>query len=374
MKKRQYIISAIVTLFILVLAWVVYINFVSKKKSTVSDEAPREELVNVIAHKFVPSTVQSKIEIDGRVNAYEQIDIASEVSGRLQPISKQWKNGGFFKKGELLFQVESEDTRYDLYGQRSNLMNAITQIMPDLKYDYPQAFNKWQNYLDQFDVEKTTKPLPAISNKQEKYFIAGKNIYSQYYAIKSTEERLKKYNIYAPFTGVFLSLNAYPGSVVNPGSPLGRVMNTNKYELSTPINSKDYGLIKRGQKVTLYSDELGTTYTGVISRISSQIDQSTQSIPVYITVSGKQLRDGMYLKGTLIGNELNDAVTLPNSAIVNQNEIYSVEDGFIRKKQVDIILRSDTEVHVRGITSDDAIITEGSNSLSPGQRVNIVKS
>ena len=181
MTKIQVIISGVVSFLILVAAGVVSQIFRAQKKSTVSDAPPKQELAVVTTQTFPVEDVQSKIDIDGRLNAYEKIDLSAEVTGRLLPISKSWKEGSYFQKGELLFQINSEDQRFSLYAQRSNLMNAITQIMPDLKFDYPASFDKWKRYLDAFDVERSTPKLPQVTDEQEKYFVAGKNIYNIYY-------------------------------------------------------------------------------------------------------------------------------------------------------------------------------------------------
>lgn len=373
MIKRQWIISTIVTLLFLVLAAVVFQNFKAQKKSMVSESPAVEEILKVATEKFTSSDVKSKISIDGRVNAYEKIDIAAEVTGRLLATEKKWKEGTYFTKGELLFQIDNDDERYNLFAQRSSLLNAITQIMPDLKFDYPEAFDKWKAYLDAFDAERTTPPLPEISSEQEKYYIAGKNILNTYYTIKSAEKRLGDYMVYAPFNGVFLTINAFPGSIVNPGASLGNIMNTSRYEMSTPINAKDFNFIRVGQSVSLIAEDLGKSYKGTISRISTQIDQTTQSIPVYISVSGRGLRDGMYLKGDLIGNTLKDVITLPREALVSQDQIYVLRDSFITVKNIDVILRNEEGVYARGILPDDEVIVSGLNSLSPGRKAIPIK-
>lgn len=368
MIKRQWIVSGVVSFLILVVAGIVSQVFRAQKKSTVSEQAPRQELAVVNAQTFPKKDIQSTIEIDGRLNAYEKIDLAAEVTGRLLPIQKTWREGSYFEKGELLFQINSEDQRFDLYAERSNLMNAITQIMPDLKFDYPASFIKWKEYLDGFDVERITPQLPKVTNEQEKYYVAGKNIYNTYYTIKSLEDRMMDYQVFAPFNGVFLSVNSYPGALVNPGGVLGRVMNTGRYELETPISTEDYSLVKRGQSVKLVAKDIGTTYDGTINRVGNQIDQTTQSIPIYITVRGRGLKDGMYLTGQLNGTVLQEVSTLPVEALVSQNAIYHLQDSIIRTKEVEVILRTEDQVHVRGIEPTDMVITRGVNSLSPGQK------
>jgi len=368
MNKRQLIITLIASLIILISAGVVSQIFKAQKTSTVSDQAAQEEIIQVYAKSFPIQNVNSKIDIDGRLNAYEKIDIASEVSGRILPGEKKWKEGSYFKKGETLFELEKKDQQLNLFALRSNLLNAITQIMPDLKFDYPNAYEKWKSYLDKFNIEQNTPQLPEVNNEQEKYYVAGKNIYNLFYSIKSQEDKLNDYTIYAPFNGVFLSATAFPGAVISPGASLGRVMNTSSYELETPISLKDLHLVKHGQHVNLYSQEMESSFSGKISRISNQIDQVTQSVPIYISVRGRGLKDGMYLKGELTGEELIDVSALPIEAIANQNQVYILVNGSIRIKNIDITLRTDNEVYVKGLSPQDQIIIKGLNSLSPGQK------
>ena len=368
MIRRQWIISAIISFLILIVGGFVSQKFKAKKTSTVSEEPVKQELIVVESAQFQKEDLPSSINIDGRINAVEKIDIAAEVTGRLIPIERTWRQGSYFKKGELLFKVDSEDERYNLFAQRSNLLNAITQIMPDLKFDFPEAFDSWKYYLDDFDPEKTTPPLPDVTTEQEKYYVAGKNIYNLYYSIKSAEDRLKNFRVYAPFNGVFLSINAFPGSLVSPGASLGRLMNISKYEMETPINMKDFNLVKRGQGVKLYSTDLNKTFKGTISRISNTIDQTTQSIPIYISVTGKGLRDGMYLEGKLKGGTINNVAAIPREAIVGQNSLYILVDSVIHQKEIEIVLRSDENVFVRGIEPEENVIIKGLNSLSPGQK------
>lgn len=373
MNKRQIIVSIITTVIVLLIGAGSFQALKGMKKSTVSDKAVAAEIKYVKAQAFPTENVASEITIDGRLNAYEKITLSAEANGKLETIQKTWRQGSYFSKGDLLFQVSSSDEKLNIYAQRSSLLTAITQIMPDLKFDFPDAYDKWKNYLDNFEIERTTPKLPEVSTKQEKYYVAGKNIYNLYYAIKSAEDKLGNFQIYAPFSGVFLSVAAYPGSLVSPGTSLGMIMNTSRYEMQTPITMTDFNLISIGQKVQLSADDLGTTYTGTISRVSKQIDQTTQSIPVYISVQGKDLRDGMYLNGTLKGNEIKDVTALPIETIVGSNSVYMVQDSTIREKQIDIVLRTGTQAIVKGINPTDLVIIKGLNSLSPGQKAALQK-
>lgn len=371
MFTRQRIISLVLSLIILIIGGVVYQYNSSQKESTVSGKAIAQEIRTVQVNSFPPKQVQNIIEVDGRLTAYEKINLAAEVQGKLLVTRKKLKEGTTFAKGDLLFQIESKDDEYNLKAQRSSLYTQITQVMPDLKFDYPKEYDKWLEYLNDFDEEKNVKPLPEITNQKEKYFIGGKNIQNQYYTIKSLEEKMNNYHIYAPFNGVFLSVNNYPGSLVSPGVNLGQIMNTYNYELVSPISMDALKYVSVGQKVSLYSEELDKSWTGTVNRTSKQIDQATQSVPVYITVSGQGLRDGMYLKGTLSGASINEVSILPKTVLVNQNEVFVYQDSTLTTKAVSIINFVENEVYVKGLKATDRVVTSTTNNLYVGQKVNL---
>jgi len=243
--------------------------------------------------------------------------------------------------------------------------------MPDLKFDYPSAFEKWKSYLDALDVSKPIKDLPPVSTDQEKYYVAGKNIYNQFYTIKSAENRLKDYRVYAPFSGVITSANIYPGQVVNLGVNLGSIMNTGRFELKAPVNLADLRYIKSGQKVKLLSEQLDKTWEGKVSRISRVIDDVTQNLPVYISVWGNGLRDGMYLKGELTANQMSKVIPLDKSIVIDQNKIYTVVDSIVRVKEIEIIKQNETTIYARGIDTSDNIISGSIDGIFNGQKVNI---
>lgn len=373
MKKstRKILLSLILTFIILAIGAISYQKMSSQKKSTVSEEKQVEKIRTVQVSQYTPENISNTITIDGRLSAYERVELFAEASGVLKSTSKTLKEGTYVEKGELLFDIDGEDAALSLLAQRSALMTSITQIMPDLKFDYPQAFDKWKSYLDAFDVSKSVKDLPQISTDQEKYYVAGKNIYNQFYTIKSAENRLQDFQVYAPFSGVITSANIYPGQVVNLGVNLASVMNTGRFEMKAPINLSDLKYIKAGQKVKLYSEQLDRTWDGKVSRISRVIDNVTQNLPVYISVWGSGLRDGMYLKGELTANQMNNVIPLDKSIIVDQNKVFTVTDSIVRTKEIEIVKQNETTIYARGIDPSDKIITGTISGVFSGQKVNV---
>lgn len=367
---RKNIISAIVTIVILAFGLAMYQYMSKQKKSTLGDKLNKKERRVVKFQTFESKSMPNPIEIDGRLYAQERINITSKVQGKMLAPSRRMRISMYFEKGDLLYVIDNKEESFNLKAQKSSLFTAITQMMPDIKFDYPESFEKWQQYLSDFDVEKPIKPLPKPHNDQEKYFIAGRNLSSQYYQIKSQETRLAEYNIYAPFSGVITATNIFPGSLISPGQILCSMINTNQYGIAAPIRLEDLQYVKVGQSVTLKADGLDQTWIGKIQSIGSQIDESTQNVPIYISVGGKGLKDGMFLKGNILGKDIEDVFELPKNIFVSPNSIYTIIDSTVQIKEINSIKRTDKNVLITGIDASDKIVTSSLAGLFPGQKVN----
>jgi len=339
--------------FVIVLAIAVLAGafFVGKLFQSAA-EPPRRSL----AEKPIPSietmsaqngTVTSNLEIQGQLVAFDKIDLFSEVSGTLLPTTKPFKIGTYFAKGSSLIQVDDTEAKLSLLAQKSTLLNAITQLMPDLKIDYPQSFDQWKSYLDNFEVDAPIQAFPKPLNDQERYFIASRNLLSQFYNIKSAEERLGKYSQQAPFSGVITQTSINPGALVRVGQKLGELMNTNNYELEVTIPLSDLKYLQTGSKVKLHSNDIEGSWTGTIKRINDQVDPGTQSVKIFINVRGKALREGMYLEGEVAANNIENAMSLPRNLLINQNAVYAVKDAQLQLLPVEVLK----------ITKEDAIVS-----------------
>ena len=369
-KFRKNLISIILTLLIIGGAGFLARQMASQKESTVSEDSPKKTRRKVSVQQFQSNSSSNAISIDGRLQAHDRVAVTSKVQGILQNNNKSLRAGRFVEEGEVLFIIDGQEEGFNLKSQRANLMTSITQMMPDLKFDYPQSFQAWDNYLRGMDVEQSIKPLPEPINDQEKFFVAGRNIYNQYYAIKGLETRMRNYTIYAPFSGIITEVNVFPGALVNVGQALATMINTATYELIAPVELSNLKYVKPGQSVKLSSDEMNRSWNGKVSRIGSLIDQATQNLPLYISVSGQGLKDGMYLKGQIKGSQLADVYKIPKGVFDSTNSIYVVQDSTIVKKDVESVKRLEEEILVKGISADDWIITSALTGLFEGQKVN----
>ncbi|PHN08025.1 efflux RND transporter periplasmic adaptor subunit [Flavilitoribacter nigricans] len=345
----------------------------AKKLTAEKPEPPRKEEVRAMpAVSTFPATVEevaTTLSVQGELVAFDKIDIFSEVTGALVSTSRPFKVGTYFPQGAILIKIDNSEAHLALLAQKSSLLNAITQLMPDLKVDYPESFAHWQQYLDNFEPESAIKPMPDPLNDQEKYFIASRNLYTQYYNIKSQEERLDKYEIQAPFGGVITQTSINPGAVVRAGQKLGELMNTGNYELQVTVPLSDLKYIKTGNTVTLLSDDLDGEWSGRVKRINNQVDAGTQTVKVFISVSGQNLREGMYLRGDIAATSIADAVRIPRDLLIDQRAVYVVRDSTLELEPVQVVKITSDAAIVRGIPEGAQLLRELFPNAFDGMKV-----
>lgn len=314
--------------------------------------------VDTVKNGLVPISINA----NGSLTAKRRLELYSEVQGILRPGNKLFKPGQEYRQGELLLRMDASEFYASVQSQRSNLYNQIAAIMPDLRLDYPEAFDKWQQYLSNFDINKSLPPLPVSNSEKETYFINGRNITTTFYNIKNLEQRLAKYSITAPFSGILTEALVTEGTLVRSGQKLGEFIDTGVYELPVAINKTFADLLVVGKKVSLATLDDAKVYTGVVSRINGNIDVNSQTIDAFIEVSDENLREGMYLEAQLEAREESDAYTLDRSLLQPDDMIFTVRDSVLDLMSVRPVYFTEKTVVVKGIPEGSVIL----NKAVPG--------
>ncbi len=349
------IISISLGILVIVLAVYSYYTMVNNNKKG-KRKAPK-----IIKTVFV-ETVQNKdvpiiITANGNLVAKNKIELFSEVQGILKPLSKDFKAGTTYRKGEVILKINSEEHYANLQAQKSNLFNSITSIMPDIRLDYPEEYDKWQKYLVSFDFNKTTPTLPQTNSEKEKFFISGRNIYTTYYNVRNMEVRLNKYTIRAPYNGILTETFVNPGTLVRQGQKLGEFINPKVYEMEIAISATYRDLLQKGKKVELHNLENTQSWIGKVIRVNGKIDQSSQTIKVFIQINSEDLKEGMYLEADLLAKSEKDAYEITRKVLVNNNSVYIVNDTVLKLVPVQPVYFKDQTVIIKGLA-------DGSKTLS----------
>ncbi|WP_417213814.1 efflux RND transporter periplasmic adaptor subunit [Bizionia sp.] len=304
------------------------------------------------------STIPILIPANGSLVAKQRVELYAEVQGIFKPGTKLFKPGQYYKKGETLIKIDASEYYASVQSAKSNLYNTIAAIMPDLRLDFPNMFQKWQTYLNSFDLNKTTPKLPEMTSDKENYFITGRGIVSNYYNVKNLEQRLAKYNISAPFNGILTEALITEGALIRSGQKLGEYIDPTVYEMEIALSKSYASLLKVNEDVELQNIEHTERYKGKISRVNGSIDAATQTITAYIEVENEQLKEGMYLEASLNAKKEENAIEINRNLMLDGNQIFIVKDNTLDILNVTPVFFSETTVVLKNVPNGTVILNK----------------
>jgi len=367
---RKFIISAL-GILLLIGAFLLAQYFIKNKNKPkpTYDKIVKTVFVDTVKNKEIPIIITAS----GNLTAKSKIELFSEVQGVLQPSRKEFKTGTNYSKGEILLSINRDEFYASLQSQKSNLYNLITSIMSDIRLDYPDDFEKWENYLQNFDINKTTPKIPEFSSDKEKYFISGRGITTSYYNVKNLEVKLGKYQIRAPYNGILTEALVTPGTLVRVGQKLGEFINPTIYEMEVAINAAYSNMIKIGNSVTLYNLERSKSYKGKVIRVNGKIDQSSQTIKVFIELTDKSLKEGMYLEADLIAKSEQEVIEISRKLLIENSSVYIVNDSVLNLVKVNPVYFNSESVVIKGLPDNSMILKQSVPGAYHGMPVKINK-
>ncbi|MBT8310270.1 MAG: HlyD family efflux transporter periplasmic adaptor subunit [Flavobacteriaceae bacterium] len=350
--------------------------FFGAKTIIANKNKPKPRINKVVKTVFVQEVQNKSIPIsipaNGNLQAMRRIELFSEVQGVFKNTGKPFKEGQRYNAGQTLVRIDASEYYASVQSAKSNLYNLIASIMPDLRLDYPNAYAKWQNYLNDFDLSKTTPELPDTSSEQEKFFITGRNIISTYYNVKNLEERLSKYSIRAPFTGILTEVLVTEGSLVRNGQKLGEYIDTRVYELEVAIPAAYADLLQLGKEVKLFNIDKTKSYNGKVVRINGSVNPTSQTVSAFVQVNDADLREGMYMEASLMAKEEKDAFEISRNLLQPNNEVFYVSnDTLLNSMTVEPLYFSEDNVVLRGIPNGTKILAKNIPGAYAGMLVKI---
>ncbi len=308
--------------------------------------------------KVEPKEVQNTLNLTGRIVPLQKVDIIAEVQGRARQTQKGFEEGTAFRDGELLLSLDDSKFRYSLNAQKSQFKSALVNAMADVQLDYPTEFPEWNSFLQSIDVKKPLPALPETTTQQLNNFLNNKNIFNLYYNIKSQEEILRDYRIYAPFSGSVTIALIDAGDLVRPRTKLGEFIRTDVYEVKAAVTASEVNEFEIGQDVELYIRNIDQKVTAKIKRIGTSVDVSTQAVNVFLEVPGKHVKEGMYVEANFVKGSFNNALEVDKDLISRENRIYVIKDSTVVAKEIKVLQTRENKSVITGLDEGDQMITE----------------
>jgi multidrug efflux pump subunit AcrA (membrane-fusion protein) len=363
--KKVYLVPILIIAasFVLMLAF-------SSMKEEPKTQKPKAEPKIVRSIIAEPGKVEANVTAYGRLTSRQPVDLISEVSGTLMEGDIPFQPAQSFEEGDLIAKIDDRQIKLDINSTKSDFLNALANVLPEIKIDFPNEYEKWQNYFNQVNFDEPLPELPKAANEKVKLFLSRYNVYKLYYSVQNLEIRHEKHFFYAPFDGSIVSTALRTGTSVRNGAQLGRILNMEDLELEVSVPVKDIQWINRSKPVKFTSSELTGQWSGNIKRISDKISNNTQTVSAYISLNGSargDLLDGVFLKADIPGEKIDNAIKLPRKAIYKGNKVFIIEDGQLQEKEVNIIRKEmNHSIINEGISKNDTVVVELMQGVSPG--------
>ena len=317
-----------------------------------------------------PEAFQVIIKSQGNVTPKTQINLVSQVAGRVEFVNSDYANGGFFKAGEKLLQVEPADYEFSVVRARAQLAKAQEQVALEQGRSR-QAKREWRDLGD--------SAANALFLRQPQLKSAQASLESAKADLRKAQLDLERTAISAPFPGRIRQTFADVGQYVNPGTPIAQVYSTVVVEIRLPLSDRQATLIDLPQN---YNDNTGNTYPAVtlrstlgdevyewrgkIVRTDASVDIQSRMIFAVAEVKNPFKSDpdgfrpalniGLFVEAEISGKTIPSAARIPKAAVYKGNQVLVLnESDQMFYKKVNVI-QSDLE-HVTTV------------GLDPGTRV-----
>ena len=319
----------------------------------------------------------NKIEIErnGKLQSSNRISIISEVQGiKKKSTNKSFKEGERFNKGETIIEINSEEFNSKVKQSRSELKNLIASVLPDIKIDYTENFNKWKNYFVNLSVEKPISKIPESASEKENLFLVGRGIESTYYKVRNLEERLSKYDIKAPFSGILVKGNISEGAFIVPNQILGEFIDPNNFEVGVNIPVNFLQKIKLNQIVSIISEDNKDNVLGKIKRINRKVDEMTQTVKIYIEFNNRNLFEGKFVEVKVPLGVISNSQLISRSLLINDSYVFIAnKDDKISKVNVQPMFYNKENVIVTGLEDGTRLITSNVSGIYEGMKIKVVQ-
>jgi membrane fusion protein, heavy metal efflux system len=326
---------------------------------------PQDQMSHVQVVTVQPTTVTRTLRLTGAVayNSFHTTPVITPVSGPVSRIAVV--PGEHVHKGQPMLYVHSPD-----YSQlRTNYLKARDA------YSLAQ-----KNYARTQDLYKHGAAAVRDMELAESTEIqAGGDMASAQAALKvmgvTDPDTLVKgpasyeVPVLAPIDGQVVEQLVAVGQLLQPATTqCFTISDTSTVWVLANVYQKDLPYVHVGDPVTIQTEAYPDTFHGRISYVAASLDATTRTLPARIeTVNpGEKLKKDMYVVATVQAGKIENAITVPDSAVLRDSEnqpfVYteaSARQFGRRPVTLGESLQGQTQI-ITGLQTGDRVIGDGS--------------
>src|SRR6218665_1256856 len=307
------------------------------------DKNGKKPPMTVSAIKVEPQDYSNSISLSGSIEANEQIEIHSEVSGIVENIS--FTEGAQVSKGQVLLKVNDVELRAQL------------------------AKAKTKEGLSSENERRAKLLLQKEAISQEEYDIASADFRSMKAQTQLIQAQIGKTSIRAPFSGRIGLRNISPGTYVTPTTLIANLVSSNQLKITFSIPEKYASQIIKGSEINFTVPNVADKFKAKIYALEPGIELSTRTMKIRALTDNS---NGKLLPGTFANIELSlgtikDAIIIPTEVVVPVQDgkvVYIAQNGKAKEVKIEALARTDKNIVITsGLNPDHSLITTTVMSL-----------
>ena len=342
----------LIPLFIVVTAVAIAMALINSRTPipTSEEELPLPR-VKVLTVKIVDVPVS--ITAHGSVGAGRELEMASEVTGRIVWMAPEFEAGERVAANKILLRVDAINYRLALAEANAALVRAKNAL-----------------------ADATALKRKAAAEE------ARLTIEVAEQGIRKAEQDLSYTEIRAPFNAVIDKQLVEMGQFINTGQPVAHLLSSDVAQVSLPVAAVDVGYLDPlTTSPVILSAKIGAKawqWQAKISRIESRVDRMTRVVPVVVEVLAPYdsnahphpLPLGLFVKAVIPGHVIPSAVQLPRSAVQADGSVFVLSNNVLQRRQVTIAHKQGEIVIVSaGLEANELVVVTRLDVMFEGLKV-----
>lgn len=327
----------------------------------------------------VKQTVTLELIAHGTVLPKTESSLVAEVPGRVTAVSPSLVAGGFFKKGDVLAEIERIDYRLALEQAKAQLVSIQSELtVAEKEFERLEPLTQQQHVSEsQVDAAFSRRAIARASLREA---LARED---------RAERDLERTRLVAPYAGRVRSERVDVGQYLNRGESIAAIYAIDYAEVRLPISDEDLAFLpsavdkqdasNEGLKVALRARFSGAErlWEGEIVRTEGELDPQTRMVnliaqvksPYAESTANPPLTLGLFVEAAIESAPIDDVVIVPRSALRADDRVYVLNaDNRLEFRDVEIIRTVGDVVYIgKGIESGETICVSDIETPVEGQ-------
>lgn len=344
----------------------------------------KEEVIKatpVVVAEAQAERVRLSVSAQGEARPRTQINLTSQVSGKINYVAPQFIEGGAFEEGDVLVRIEPAEFEFRVVQARANVAQARNRFASE-EAEARIARKDWEE-LGQGEGS-------ALALREPQMAEAEAALASARAILREAELQLERTTIRAPFKGRVQTQLANLGQFVRPGDNLGEIFSSDVMEVALPLTDSELGELgltigfrndanNPGPDVKLTALVAGEprVWRGRIAHTDSGYDRQTRVLFAYAEVddpygagadNGAPLAAGLFVTAEIQGREIDNSVVVPRAALRGNDQVFVARDDDTLEIRKVAVASSDRNraILIGGVEPGERVITSPVRGAADG--------